>query len=351
MAACERPVWTGCLIFLWILLIPGILFTHVAIGKLIPPLTDLPVNIVKGFDDIFKFASLEADSNQIKVLSQQALTKCGYTQTAGASCPTNVNDQTQVDTSTEQTQINSLFDSSLNTVETVTGDIYFGVPDLQNTNAQLREITNQVSQAQSETNYPCYAVIPQYCATWEAADSIVVGIGQVNSAIDSFKDTKEVKDWEDNSSFFQFLHALPYFGVVAMLFFTCFHAKGGVCCCCKGGSKCACVALIPYLIFWLVSFVIYLIILAVGIAVRKGQDKVYVDALNGRPSVKQAIDHVQTTYPDFWNLVFADMESALATLFTAALFVTLANILIVFFSMFECCCRPFKKDEEAASAS
>lgn len=326
-------------------MIPGILFTHVAIGKLIPPLTDLPDNIVKGFDEIFKFASLEADSNTIMTLSQQALAKCSYTTSRGDSCTNGGNSQTQRDTSTEQTQINALFAASLSTVEKVTGDIYFGVQDLANTNTQLDRILAEVNAVQSP-DY-CYRLIPQYCATYQAADNIVLGIGSVNSAIDSFKNTKEIKDWEDNSSFFTFLHALPYFGVIAMVFFTCFHAKGGVCCCCKGGSKCACLALIPYLLFWLVSFVIYVIILAVGIAIRKGKDKVYVDALNGSPSVEQAINHVQTTYPEFWNLVFDDMESALATLFTAALFITLANILIVFFSMFECCCRPFAKDEKA----
>mmetsp|Transcript_5355 Transcript_5355/g.8681 ORF Transcript_5355/g.8681 Transcript_5355/m.8681 type:complete len:350 (-) Transcript_5355:134-1183(-) len=349
MAACERPVWTGCLIFLWILLIPGILFTHVAIGKLIPPLTDLPDNIVKGFDDVFKFATLEADSNTIKTLSQQALSKCNYNTVRGDGCSNIGTDQTQRDTSTEKTQINALFAASLSTVEKVTGDKYFGVSDLTNTNNDLKKILDEVSNVQ--TPDACYRLIPRYCATYQAADSIVLGMGQVNSAIDSFKNTQQVKDWEDNSSFFTFLHCLPYFGVIAILFFTCFHAKGGVCCCCKGGSKCACLALIPYILFWLVSFIIYLIIIGVGIAVRKGKDKVYVDALNGRPSVKQAIDHVQTTYPEFWNLVFDDMESALVTLFTAAIFMTLANLLIGFFSMFECCCRPFVKNEEAASAS
>jgi len=344
MAACERPAWTCCLIFLWILMVPGILFTHIAIGKLVSPIVHLADNIVIGFDNVLQFGNLETGSKRISVVSVQAMAKCNYNPSISGCPGNNYNDQTSVDTTTEKTELTGIFSSSLSTVQKVANDKYFGTPDLQPTADNLNAIITNMGQISSPMQ--CSSVVRAYCKIWQESDSIVDGIGQVNAAIDTFKNSKESKSWNDNADFFTFLHCLPYFTVFAMVFFTFFHWKGGICCCCKGGSRCACLALIPFFLFWFVSFLIFLIIVLAGIVVKVSLDRVHTGELNGNPTLEQAINHIQTEFPEFWNAVFEDMVSGLAVLLTAAFFMTTANIVIAFYTCCQCCCRPFQKKEE-----
>jgi hypothetical protein len=313
---------------------------------------NLPDNIVAGFNIVFKFAALESDSVELKAISVAAINMCdeaNSTQTTFAStlmCQSadNGNISMQVDTTTQKDEINVKFTSTLSTVEEVTTDKYFGISGMASTGTELNKITSELNNIQADSN--CRVLVQAYCAIYLSAEAIVSGMGEVNKAINSFTEGDEVKMYKDNAGSLTGLHALPYFGVIALVFFTFFHWRGGVCCCCSGGSKCACLALLPFLLFWLVSFVIYLIILAVGFLVKTQQDNVNVDMLNGKPTMKEAIDHVQTKFPEFWKTVFEDLESSLATLFTAALFITIFNLLIFCYCSCELCCRPFKTEED-----
>jgi hypothetical protein len=331
-------------VFLWLALVPGILFTHIAVTQLLDPLTSLPSNIVAGFDETFKFAHLQGESQKISSISLAALAKCNYNPTI-SGCPSSppVN-STSVDTQSQKELLTGIFSATLDTVRKVTNDIYFGISDLQPTANNLNDIVDAMNQLND--TMPCGAVIASYCSIWQNADTIVSGIGQVDSAIDTFKNSKEVKAWNDNEDFFVFLHALPYFMVIAMVFFTFFHCKGGVCCCCSGGSRCACLALVPYVLLWMVSFFVYAVVLVVGILTKNFKDHVNIGELNGNPNLEHVVEHIKVTFPEFWGLVFADMEAALTTLFAAAFFFTIANVMIGVFSMCECCCKPFKKNEE-----
>jgi hypothetical protein len=327
--------------------------THIAIGKLVTPVKDLPDNIVEGFDSVFKFAQLESNSMDLKSISKVAMAKCNNYNPDLLGCPsgsyTGVGSSTSVNTASEKSQIVAIFESTLSTVQKVANDKYFGVAELQPTAYSLNEILTEVNSIGASMQ--CGAVVPSYCEIWMNADSIVTGMGQVNDAINKFKNGDETKAYKDNVGFFTFLHCLPYFTVIGMVFLTFFHWKGGVCCCCSGGSKCACLALIPFFLFWLVSFVIFLVIFVTGWLVKNFSDRVIVHELNGSPNLDQAIDHIQTQYPDFWNLVFADLESALKVLFTAGFFFTIVNIVIAIYSSCQCCCRPFKKEEDLVASS
>jgi hypothetical protein len=333
------------LVLLWVALVPGILLTHIAIGQLLGPLSNLPNNIVEGFDDTFKFAYLKSKSETIGVVSVEAMAKCNYNPNI-SGCPSSPpSNSTAVNTQPEKDQLTNTFSTALDIVRRVTNDIYFGIPDLQPTATNLNEIVTAMNQING--SMPCGAVIVSYCSIWQNAGTIVSGIGQVDTAINTFKNSKEVKAWNDNEQFFIFLHVLPYFTVIAMVFFTFYHWKGGVCCCCSGGSRCACLALIPFFLFWCVSFLIYVIVFVAGYLTKNHKDKVNIGELNGNPNLEQVVEHMQAAFPEFWGLVFADMESALKILFAAAFFLTIANVLIGLFSMCECCCRPFKKEPEA----
>jgi hypothetical protein len=344
---------------LWIFCIPGLIFTHVGVGKLLTPIKDLPKNIIDGFDNIFKFASLEEDSRRIGTSSLSAMALCNYDPTATTSgggqrgCPTGtgsnsyVNSST-VDTTANKNEISGLFSTTLGVVNTVANDPYFGVTDLQPTATSLTSILNDVNGLSASMT--CSETVRVYCQMWQNSDSIVNGMGQVNSAIDMFKNGDETKSWEDHAGFFTFLHSLPYFSLIGMAFLTFYHYKGGICCpcCCHGGSKCACLALIPFFLFWLVAFILFFVVFMVGLVITMYSDEAYIDYLNTKPSLDVVVTHMQTKFPEFWNLVFADIMKALKIVWTASIMFTVTHLMIVIFSCCECCCRPFKKEEEAA---
>jgi hypothetical protein len=362
----ERPAWTIAFFVIWILVIPGVLLTHISVGKLIPVIKDLPDNVVKGFDEVFRFSYLEQDAKNLKSVSATALTNCNNF-VAATSCPnqeyTNYiannintlspNNGPAITTATSQAkqQIDALFASSLSTVNKVANDKYFGNDDLAATADKLNAITEKTNEIMEPT-MDCTLAIPVFCEIYNNADGIVNGMSQVTKAIDEFKNSDAIDRWDDNASFLQYLHAMPYLMVLALVLFSIFWLRGGVCCCCRGGTKSAVFALFPFAIFWLVSFIIYAVVFASGTAVKYYQSEITTgDALRGKPTLKEAIDHIQTEYPKFWNVVFADMVDPLDLLLSASYFFVAVAILILVYALLECCCMPYRKSEDDAAAN
>merc|ERR1711998_351528 len=65
--------------------------------------------------------------------------------------------------------------------------------------------------------------------------------------------------------------------------------------------------------------------------------------------LSEVLDWIQTQYPGFWKVVFADLEEGLDGLFKASWFMVAAAIFLLLYSTCECCCCPYRKgnvDEE-----
>jgi hypothetical protein len=330
---------------MWISIIPGAIYTHIALSKLLPGVADLPTNIASGFDGVLKFAELEEDSASIAAAASLALAKCGKTPTTGCSdyqvMPEMVN------TTVEKKQIQDAFSRSLNTVKKVTGDTYFGVSDFENTDQQLTTILD----AFHNINYvmSCTEVVPAYCEIHSASGSIVEGIGAVKKAINDFKSSEVVERWEDNEQLFVFLHALPYILVLGMLCFTFFWWKGGVCCCCKGGTCVGSLALLFFVVFWAAAFIIWAVIATTGTVIKYAAGHIDVPVLKGTPSLEVAIEHLQTKFPEFWDLVFAPLVEGLELLLPCAWLFFFITLLIGLYSMCECMCCPYRKTDDPIS--
>jgi len=340
--ACERPMWTFCFVFVWMLVVPGVVLTHLSLFDLLPYLQDLPSNIVQGFDVTFKFARLEQDSMSVENAAASALQKCGVI--ANVTCPSgNYSDfspRNITNTSAEQAVITESFKTSLDVVSKVVNDKYFGVEDLRPTATSLNQIVADMNKLNDTMT--CGKSTPLFCGIYTSAGGIVTGMSLVTKAIDGFKTSNIVEQWDNYHKFLILLHGMPYIMVVALLFFTCFWLKGGVCCCCKGGTI-AGLALIPFSLFWLLSFVIYAIVCAVGLAVKYAMDKIDVPAFAGNPNLKQVINHIETVYPEFWNLVFANLATGLDLLLKASFFFVVASLIIALYSCCECLCCPYRK--------
>jgi len=332
-------------LFMWISIIPGVIYTHIALSKLLPGVADLPTNIAAGFDRVLKFAELEEDSASIADAASLALVKCGKTPATGCS-----NYQVMprpVNTTMDKKQIQDAFSRSLNAVKKVTSDPYFGVSGFENTDQQLRKILDELSSIDSLM--PCTKAVPNYCEIHSASGSIVEGIGAVYEAIKDFEHSKVIERWEDNKQLFVFLHVLPYILVLGMLCFTFFWWKGGVCCCCKGGTFVGSLALPFFVVFWAAAFVIWAIIAITGTIIKYDADHIDVPVLKGKPTLEVAIEHIQTTFPEFWDLVFAPLVEGLELLLPCAWLFFGITILIGLYSMCECMWCPYRKTVEPIS--
>jgi len=348
MMGMQRPAWTLCFCFVWILVVPGVVLTHFSLVKLIPHISDLPQNIVQGFDETFKFAYLEKDSKTVEKAASDALNLCGVNAAAECSNQASISyvpaDKTS-DTTAEKATIVAAFQTSLDIVMKVADDKYLGIDDLKPTANALNEIVSNLTKLEGVME--CVASTKVYCSIYDSAGQIVEGMATVTEALDTFKNSDIVKRWSDHEDQMNALHALPYIMVLSLVFLTCFWWRGAVCCCCRGGTI-AGLALIPFALLWLTSFVIYLIIFAVGVSIKYFADKIPVPVLRGEPTLEQAIEHLETQYTAFWDLVFADMSDGLGLLLDASAFFVAVALIVGLYSTCLCCCCPYRAKADAA---
>jgi len=352
--AMQRPCWTITFAVICFLVVPGAILTHLSVGTLIPTISDLPVNIVKGFDEVFKFAHLEKDAGKVKTSAAAPLKECGIVSPLN-TCPTTSPDpsnpaqQGTISAAAARAEIKQAFATSLSVVSKIANDKYFGSADLKSTADNLNKMTSELNKIKDTMK--CYEAIPTFCGIFKSADGLVSGMAAVNKALDAFKNGDIVKQWEDNKGLLTFLHALPYLTFMSLLLFACFWWKGGVCCCCRGGTKLGSCALIPSTLLWLVSFLIYAFVLVSGIVVKYMANQIEVPVLNGKPALDVAIAHIQTNYPEFWKVVFSDMADGLDMLLMASYFFVAVCLLQAFYSCLEMCCCPYRAKAEKPSAA
>eukprot|EP00928_Gymnodinium_smaydae_P000087 TRINITY_DN10037_c0_g2_i3.p1 TRINITY_DN10037_c0_g2~~TRINITY_DN10037_c0_g2_i3.p1 ORF type:complete len:414 (+),score=70.11 TRINITY_DN10037_c0_g2_i3:60-1301(+) len=335
----ERPCWTITIALIWVLTVPGIFWTHVAVSNLVPGLQDLPQKIVKGFDETFKFASLEQGSKDIKTASLAALSKCSATPNDACSYPTPVSLGPKKNVKAEKDTIVAVFDTSLTIVQKVVNDKYFGIDDLKETADNLNDIKTEVESAPDEME--CPVVEKTFCEIHNNADKITDGLGQVNGALDKFRDNSIVSSWKEYSGRLAGLHALPWILVIGNCLFMIFWYRGGTCC--PWG-----LCLIPFTLLWLVNFVLYIVILAAGVAIMYGADRVRMDMLKGQPTLDLVISHIKTEFADFWTVVFVPLVDGLMSLFNASCFFVPVILLIMIYALLMCCCRPYSRKAEVA---
>jgi len=321
--------------------------THVALVKLIPSIEDLPGNLILGLDQTFKFAYLEADSKLVGDASEQAINKCGFNPVRCKNEDVKgKGSNTKYNVATQRDAIVGAFDRSLTTIRRVTNDKYFGTEELDATAKELKKMTGKLTDLKAEMT--CYEIIPAFCTMYSSSDLIVEGMSSVTDALDKFRNSDIVTRWDENKSLLQALHALPYFMVLGLCAFTLFWYKGGVCCCCEGGTKWG-VCNIPFILLWLVSFILYVIVFAVGTALRFLAKDIEVSVLRGNPSLEETVEHFETKFSEFWNVVFADMIDGLAVLYMSSTFFTVVALLILLYSGCLCCCCPYRSKEPKAA--
>mmetsp|Transcript_84958 Transcript_84958/g.132774 ORF Transcript_84958/g.132774 Transcript_84958/m.132774 type:complete len:366 (+) Transcript_84958:37-1134(+) len=346
---CCQKIWTSAYALTWLLLVLGTTIWAVAISDLAPELKDLPSNLRTGFDSVFGFADLETDSESVKSASISALAKCSVTVLQCSSLPSFPISQT-VTTTSEKARITAALQNSLAKVERVTNDIYFGVDAFASTAAYLTTIVNDIAQVDAVT-MPCSTSCPLYCSLYDSASGIVNGISEVNAQIDAFINGDNVKDYQKAADRVSLLYLFPVILFIAALFFCGVWYRDGTCICCADGTKCGCAMTCCHAFWWLIFFVLVTVIAAISVVAKYGQNRVKLDMLNHDPSVKDFLNHVQTSFPEFWNMVFADMEEALLNIFRSSVTMWVFCVVIVFYGVCMCCWRPYSQGAEYKVAS
>jgi hypothetical protein len=342
---------------MWVIVIPPTLLTHMAVGKIIPAIGDLPLNLVDGFEVVFGFRQLEPDAANIRKETSAVMQQCGIP--GDTSCDpdtlTNVlanngkyNDQVNVVAARDAIQRPFQPGGSLYKTLKVTGDKYLGTEAFQTTHEGLMEVKDALLKfTDSGDTLSCTEAVVQMCGGYEGSKMIMDAHYQVEGELDKFRNSEEITIWENNKGILSFLHALPYTLIIGMLTFTLFWWKGGICCCCKEGTCLGWILVPLYVILWLLSFVIWTIIFISGVAFRVASERqeAALTMLQGSPTIKEFIDHLQTEYPQFWETVFADLAEGLGNLLPAAALFWVVCVFIGLYSCCECCCSPYRSDK------
>jgi len=346
----KQVCWTAFYIVTWIMLLLGSLIYHIAIAKLVPELTDLPANLKEGFYGVFKFNNLETQTAVVKAESAAALIKCDVTASLYIDQCMSIPDPSPQDrtsiTHGEKDKIDAAFTTALTPIMNVCRDKYFGTPDLQNTADSLEYMLENI-EAVNASGAPCIGTSVFYCNIYGSAKMVMDIVPETTAAIDAFIESDMVKSYNEYAGNLKLLHALPWITLgPAALFFFFFWKTAGTCVCCKGGGVMSCLCFIfPFAFFWLLFFVINTILVAVGIVVKHGQDRIELPMLQGKPTLEEFIAHVQATYPEFWALVFEDMVASLDFMNNAFLIYEVFAIVILFYGLCMCACNPYKDDE------
>jgi hypothetical protein len=353
----------------------GTIMFHAGVASMVPAVKYLPENLLKGFGEVFKFDYLRQDSINVKTGAAAAVAKCNAYD-AGVSTTSSIQATTycshsptdmvtrmiytdpntgatthanaaSVDATSEKIKIETAFGSSLTVIQTVSNDQYFGTPEMQETASQLNNIT--VEMAKINNSMQCPELVPAYCAIYIASAAMEEGVAKVESEINKFKNSKEMDMFNDNSSKLDMLNILPYIIVLALLFYSCFWFKGGVCCCCNGGNCGKTLLLVPNVLFCLIFFVVITVFVFAGIA---WNEVVYPDvkitSMKNEPTVEQLLVHIHTKFPDFWTIVFKDLEAGLKAFFGASCVMWASVVAITVYEIAVCIVRPYSPKDAAA---
>jgi hypothetical protein len=371
-------------------LIPAIIYTHIAVGKLVPGISDLPTNLDKGFDMIFGFSSLTADAKKIANAAKAALANCdtsyGWTHTTNGRRPIGTPakavaqpgcatlqgkpafalDLPTYDIANEEKNVDAAFTSSLATIRKVANDKYLGVQQFNDTATQLnsleksrKDMKEQLKKGSNSTanssgssarNLSCLVIVPMFCNMDAQAVLLENGVAKVNAQIQKLTNSDAVKMFEDNKGWVQALHGMPYVLVLAFVAFSFFWWKGGVCCCCREGTRWGCIAIPVFALLWLVALFMWGMIGGIGFFIKTNSKNIKVDVLKGKPSLWEVTKHFETMYPVFWNTVFKELYDGCVILLPCAYLFIVVCILIGLYACCECCCCPYRETQKKQGA-
>lgn len=363
----RRPCWTFALIFTWLMVGVVVILTHIAVSKIIPPIKNLPVNVLKGFDDVFRFKALGKDGEYVRGNASAGMQTCmtipDYSKCDSvkkSSLDPNLIEfppgdvaalQKKTDTEKNLLAIQAAFERSLKMILSVTEDRCLAADGFDETATNLKKVLAEVAKlGEKAKDLPCQVSWQAYCGIFKAGDGIVKGAAGVTKTIDEMANSKDVKKMTDYMEKLKLMHGLPYILVLSMTFFTLFWwFSGGVCCCCRGGNCLGCCCcLIPHLLLWLVYCVLASVVVIIGYFVPIFAEETKISFSSGGCTIADLMNHIELTYNGFYTLVFEDLITG-CLLFERAFRAALAMcIMSGIYAFCVCVMRPYGREKAVA---
>jgi len=330
---------------------------HYSLTNLIDPLADFPHNLEKGFYEVLRFDHMSQDAARIQNASSQGLSQCGLLQNASIACPNNYSDPSPITRTENITRpidnITGAFENSMQLINKVANDKYLGVEKLKDTQVATNRILEQLEQLKNNSTngtMECVASNPIFCSIHTSSQTLLDGVADVKKTINDFVDNEFAKQVKSYSDYTKLLIALPYVFVLSMLFFTCWFVTDGKCIC-GGVSFFGCCALIPYLLLWFLFFVVCSIVVGIGAAFQFVLQDEKVPGVMGEPTLRELLQHIETKFPEFWDVVFKDLGEPLLHFWYASCIYWVVCLLVF---LFGCCmysCGPYRKSAPPAKSS
>lgn len=355
----RRPCWTGALVFTWVMVGVVVLLTHIAVSKIIPPIKNLPLNVLKGFDDVFRFKALGKDGESVRDNATAGMASCltipDYSLCdsvqKNALAPQLIDFaplDKKTDTEKNLLAIQASFARSLAKILQVTEDRCLAADGFKETATNLKKVLTEVATLGEKTkDMPCQASWVAYCGIYKAGDGIMQGAAGVTKTIDAMATSKDIKKMTDYMENLKLMHGLPYILVLSMAFFTLFWwFSGGVCCCCRGGNCLGCCCcLIPHLLLWVVYCALASVVVIIGYLVPKVAEETKISFSSGGCTIADLMNHIELTYNGFYSLVFEDLIAG-CLLFERAFRAALAMcILSGIYAYCVCVMRPYGREK------
>lgn len=351
----ERPAWTICFGVLWLIIFAAVIIMHLALIKVVPSIQDFPTNLQDGFEEILGLEEMQSLAKKVKTNSEDALQKCSLLSGICSTIESNPSaagpfcSSTTVDPTSERDGIKGAFDDGLSKLQKIGNDKYLGTSDMEAASDEVDAMMAELDGITSTED--CCTVAGAFCVTWRSGDELEKQYSTVKDGVDSFTSGEAIDTFNRYAGNLKYLHALPWVLVLSSLAFVVMWMKNGACCCCKNGSLVQAIGLsLPQGLLWLISFLIMTVFAAVGYAF-----EFYVleqevgDDFKGDPTVGDLLVHFQTEFPEFWDIVFADMESGLALFRISASIFVIVCLFIAVYSCCFCCLRPYSTEPVADS--
>mmetsp|Transcript_141419 Transcript_141419/g.439539 ORF Transcript_141419/g.439539 Transcript_141419/m.439539 type:complete len:350 (-) Transcript_141419:168-1217(-) len=322
-----------CMLSLFMALIATILI-HVAFNALIEPLVKLPQNLLTGINDVLHFATLKTDAASVAAQAQATLQKCGVNV---GQCPSPPSSNRTSNTAAELAGIQAIFKSTLASVEKTANDKYLGIGDFQKAGADLKAIHAKMDEAAKiQQPTPCDVTDPLYCSIYTASIAAQSAAAQVQQGVDKITNSKEVKEFKNQTKNVKTgLNVLPYLFWLSTLFYVCFFFSKRPSC--RGGAA-PCCACTWHTIFFVISIILCIVFVVIGLVVmRVSKDVTLKDPFQGSPTIVQLVDHIEVTFPRFYDKVFKDLIGGLKKTWDAWVVFLVAHIILSAHAC-GCCC-------------
>jgi len=93
------------------------------------------------------------------------------------------------------------------------------------------------------------------------------------------------------------------------------------------------------------------VIACVSIGAKYAIDNVKLTMLNNEPTAGIFFEHVQTKFPEFWDVVFSGLEKAMINIYNSSIIMWTFSVVTVMYGCCMCCWRPYSKEAECETTA